>query len=118
MEHGEEKLYNLDFLNKVSNGDKAFIDEMMNTFIETSSDYLTLAKEQLKEQKFEALGKETHKFIPGVTFLGLKQLEDRLLLIEDYCKKSENLEEVPLLLSGAEEIIRKVTLQFKQDFNI
>ena len=101
----EEKLYDLAFLNKVSGGDKSFIIEMISTFKEVGPAYLEKASELLQKNSIDSLSKETHRIIPGVSFLGAKSLENKLMLIEEYTKKHINLEEVPDLLNYCNDMI-------------
>ncbi|MBA7518179.1 hypothetical protein ES705_10246 [subsurface metagenome] len=66
----DKKIYDLSFLNKISGGDQNFIREMINTFKETAPEYLIKVRDCLKDNAIDALSKETHRFIPGVSFLG------------------------------------------------
>lgn len=113
----EEKLYDLSFLNKISGGDQNFICEMINTFREVAPAYLKKARSNLKSDNIDALSKETHRFIPGVSFLGAKKLEEDLMKIEEYTKKSENLELVPELIENVDNKIKSLLEDFGRDFN-
>jgi HPt (histidine-containing phosphotransfer) domain-containing protein len=112
----EEKLYDLSVLNKISGGDQSFIREMINTFKETAPEYLEKAKSLLAKQSIDSLSKETHRFIPGVSFLGAKDLEYDLMKIEDYTKKHENLDQVPELLETVDRKIDELIACFIRDF--
>ena len=112
----EEKLYDMAFLTKVSGGDESFILEMVNTFKEVGPEYVEKANKLLNNNEIDALSKETHRVIPGVTFLGAKKLEADLMLIEEYTKKKISLEEVPGLLERCEDMIRRLIVSFDQDF--
>lgn len=111
------KLYNLDFLNKISGGDENFIREMIDTFNEIAPDYLEKADRYLKENKIDALSKETHRFIPGVSFLGARKLEEDLMYIEEYTKKGEHLDRLPNLLQQVRATVNELLTSFAQDFN-
>jgi HPt (histidine-containing phosphotransfer) domain-containing protein len=113
----EQKLYDLAFLNKISGGDAAFIREMIATFKEVAPAYIEKAKLYLKNNSIEALSRETHRFIPGVSFLGAKRLEEDLLIIEDHTKKNENLDTIPGLLASVDEKIKGLLQSFDRDFN-
>jgi hypothetical protein len=113
----EEKLYDLTFLNKISSGDANFIKEMITTFKEVAPEYLEKAGRYLSHDSIDALSKETHRFIPGVSFLGAKQLEEDLLKIEEYTKKCINLDEVPGLLKSVNEKVTSLIQAFDRDFN-
>lgn len=112
----EEKLYDLSILNRISGGDKSFILEMINTFKETAPEYLQKAKSLLAKQSIDSLSKETHRFIPGVSFLGAKDLEYDLMRIEEYTKKSENLDKLPELLKTVDRKINELIACFIHDF--
>jgi HPt (histidine-containing phosphotransfer) domain-containing protein len=112
----EEKLYDLSILNKISGGDESFILEMINTFKEIAPEYLQKAKSLLDKQSIDSLSKETHRFIPGVSFLGAKDLEHDLMRIEEYTKKHENLDKVPELLETAGRKIDELIATFIRDF--
>jgi len=113
----EEKLYDLAFLNKISGGDPAFIKEMISTFKEIAPEYIQKAERLLKEQAIETLSKETHRIIPGVSFLGAKELEADLMLIEEYTKKNTNLEAIPALIESVGDKIDRLIQMFDRDFN-
>ncbi|MGD2034645.1 MAG: Hpt domain-containing protein [Bacteroidales bacterium] len=113
----EEKLYDLSFLNKISGGDENFIREMINTFKEVAPAYLKRARTNLKQEAIDALSKETHRFIPGVSFLGAKKLEEDLMKIEEFTKKNENMNLVPGLIDDVDQMINKLIENFDRDFN-
>jgi HPt (histidine-containing phosphotransfer) domain-containing protein len=113
----EEKLYDLSFLNKISGGDPNFIREMIETFREVAPEYLEKAKSHLENDETESLSKETHRFIPGVSFLGAKKLEEDLMMIEEYTKKETKLELVPELIETVESKIKCLLEDFEKDFN-
>jgi len=113
----EEKLYDLSFLNKISGGDENFIREMIETFREVAPAYLEKARNYLGSNNIEALSKETHRFIPGVSFLGAKKLEQDLMQIEEYTKKDMNLDLVPELIDTVNSKIQSLLEDFDRDFN-
>ena len=114
---GEEKLYDLAFLNKISGGDPDFIKEMISTFKEVAPQYLLKAKQLLEERAIDMLSKETHRIIPGISFLGAKEIESDLMLIEEYTKKNTNLEAIPALIDRVDEKINLLIQMFDRDFS-
>jgi len=113
----DAKLYDLSFLNKISGGDKTFINEMISTFRQVAPEYIVKAKGYLASGSNESLSRETHRMIPGVSFLGAKFLEEDLLKIEDYTKNNKNLDEIPVLLNSVHLKIEKLLEEFNNDFN-
>ena len=110
------KSYDLSFLNKISGGDNNFIMEMISTFRNVAPEYLKKANDYYRSGAIDALSKETHRFIPGVSFLGAKNLEEDLLKIEDSTKRMVNLEQLPELLDSVENKIQELLEDFNQDF--
>jgi hypothetical protein len=112
----DAKLYDLSFLDKISDGDMSFIKEMIGTFRQVAPEYIKKSKEFYANGLIESLSRETHRFIPGVSFLGAKLLEEDLLKIEEYTKKNINMEEVPMLLESVFSKIEKLLAEFDTDF--
>ncbi len=113
----EEKLYDLSFLNRISGGDQNFIREMIDTFKEVAPAFLKKVKSNLKHDAIDDLSKETHRFIPGVSFLGAKKLEEDLMKIEEFTKKNENLDLIPDLIDDVDSKIKRLIEDFDRDFN-
>ena len=88
-------LYDLGTLRKLSDNDEAFIIDMLQTFKKTTPPILHRMEEYMSQQKYEALGREAHKMIPGVSFLGAIQLKDLLIRIEEAAKSNQELDKMP-----------------------
>lgn len=112
-----EKSYDLSFLNKISGSDESFIHEMINTFKQVAPEYINKAQSYQSSGAIDALSKETHRFIPGVSFIGAKLLEEDLLKIEEYTKKSINLELIPDLIDSVSFKISVLLNEFERDFS-
>lgn len=111
-------LYDLSMLKKLSNDDEVFIIDILQTFVNTAPPALQRMREFLNENNIEALGREAHKLIPGVSFLGAQQLKDILVTIEEYAKYGTNPDQLPLLVTSASEQTNTLINCFKNDFNI
>jgi HPt (histidine-containing phosphotransfer) domain-containing protein len=111
-------LYDLSFLNKISNSDENFIKEMVVTFKNTAPATVTQMEECVRNNKYSALSKHAHKFISGISFLGIKYIEEDLLKIEDYSKRNINLEEILGLIENVKGNVNRLIVQFNKDFNL
>jgi HPt (histidine-containing phosphotransfer) domain-containing protein len=109
-------LYDLSVLRKLSDNDETFIIDMLQTFKKTTPPILTRMEEYLAHQKYEALGREAHKMIPGVSFLGAKQLQDVLVTIEEIVKNGEGIDKMPSLVSEAISKSNELIVCFENDF--
>ncbi len=113
-----ERKYDLSLLKRLSNNDEAFIIDMINTFRRTVGPIIERMEKYTAEKRYELLGREAHKFIPGVSFLGIKYLEEDLLKIEEYSKNSINLEDMPALVNQVKEKVNELLEEFRHDFNL
>jgi len=109
-------LYDLSTLKKLSENDETFIIEMLQTFKRITPPILQRMNEYLSQQKYDALGREAHKMIPGVSFLGAKQLQEKLVVIEETVKSGEGMEKIPSLVSEAIRISLELIACFENDF--
>jgi HPt (histidine-containing phosphotransfer) domain-containing protein len=110
--------FDLSFLEKISGGDKEFIKEMIKTFKEMAPEFIENSQKFLSENNLESLSREAHRFIPGVSFLGIKDLEKDLVLIENYSKNKKNLDEVPNLVVIAIDKINEIIAIFNKEFEL
>jgi HPt (histidine-containing phosphotransfer) domain-containing protein len=110
--------FDFSFLNKISGGDKNFIIEMVTTFKEMTPGFIENSKRYLIEKDYEGLGREAHRFLPGLSFLGIKYVEKDLSLIEEYTKKRINLEELPDLVNNTITRVEEIITIFNKEFNL
>lgn len=109
-------IYDLGTLRDLSNNDEAFIIDMLETYKRTAPPILQRMQEYLSEQKYEAVGREAHKMIPGVSFLGAKSLKEVLVTIEESAKSGDDLEKMPELVAEAVEKSQELIRCFETDF--
>jgi HPt (histidine-containing phosphotransfer) domain-containing protein len=108
--------YDLTALKELSNNDETFIIDMLQTFKRTAPPILQRMEEYAAQQKYEAAGREAHKMIPGVSFLGAKQLQEVLVKIEETAKSGSGVEKLPSLVAAAVEMSQSLILLFETDF--
>jgi len=113
-----EHKYDLSFLKRICNDDQAFIVDMLETFRNTAPGIVEKMELYAGQKKYEALGREAHRFIPGVTFLGVKDLEKDLIEIEENAKNLANLERLPELLISVRKNVESLIQCFIDDFNL
>jgi len=113
-----EQKYDLSLLKKLSNNDEAFIIDMLNTFRRTAGPIMERMERLVADKRYEALGREAHKFIPGVSFLGIKYLESDLLKIEENAKTGTDLEKMEELVIQVKAKVRELIDAFEHDFKL
>ena len=110
--------YDLSILRKLSDNDETFILDMLQTFKRTAPPVIARMEEYSSQQKPEAAGREAHKLIPGVSFLGVRDLETVLKGIEEKGKLGEISEDMTSLIQKAKNIINELISDFEHDYPI
>lgn len=95
--------YDLSYLRSISNNNEEFIQEMMQTFVQTMPGVLNQMREGLAEKNFERISRLAHQVKPSFTLLGIHDQRQNILFIEENGKTNTNLSELV-----------KVTSQFIQ----
>jgi len=110
--------YDLSMLKKLSDNDEAFILDMLQTFKRTAPPVIARMEQYSSQQKPEAAGREAHKLIPGVSFLGAVDLENVLKGIEEKGKLGEKSAEMTSLIQRAKDIVNELISDFEHDYHI
>jgi HPt (histidine-containing phosphotransfer) domain-containing protein len=113
-----EQIYDLSLLKKLSNNDEVFIVDMINTFRRTAGPIVERMEKLVADKRYEGLGREAHKFIPGVSFLGIKHLEADLVKIEEISKTGSDLDQMEYLVLQVKKKVAELIHAFEQDFNL
>jgi PAS domain S-box-containing protein len=102
---------NLDFLREISDGNEAFYKEFIQLFLNSAPQSITEMQKSHDECNWENLRQVSHKIKPSFNYIGLKELNLAAAKIEDYSKKQENLDQIPLLI---EKIRSTCEIAFKE----
>lgn len=113
-----EPKYDLSLLKNLSNNDEAFIIDMLNTFRRTAGPIIERMENLVAAKRFESLGREAHKFIPGVSFLGIKDLESDLIRIEENAKDGTDFDKMEELVMKVKIKVKELIDAFEQDFKL
>jgi HPt (histidine-containing phosphotransfer) domain-containing protein len=112
------KLYNLDYLNEISSGDKDFILDMLKDFVDGSSYNISEIERLANLNDWENLYKIVHKIIPSFEFVGAESLKNDLMNLEHYSKTKEHTEQIPQLITNIKKFCNQVVIDIKTDFNL
>lgn len=112
------KRYNLSYLNEISGGDKDFILDMIQTFVNNSPNEISDLENLAETQKWEKLGESSHKFAPGLQFMGIVTLRPVINQIEEYAFDKKNLEKIPELLTRLKSECSLICEELKKDFKL
>lgn len=113
-----EKLYDLTMIHGLSGGDEAFIRQMVELFVDTMPASMEEFQATVNEQQWDAMGKLAHKLKSTAGSMGIDSIKDEIRAVEANCKKNENLEENPSLVSTVILVINQTVAQLKQDYSL
>jgi len=106
-----DRLFDLSYLNQVFQGNEAMVDSIINLFLQQVPQYVKEMEQCVVEGQLQNLHPLAHKAKSSVAMLGLKKMEEKILLIEDTSKKAENLTDLPALV---EEVRKECDLATSQ----
>lgn len=87
--HRSNKQYDLEYLKNMSGNNREFMNEMLQTFIQSIPNSLKEMEEALRLADFARLARVTHQIKPSMTLLGINHLKDSAIQIEERAKKSK-----------------------------
>jgi HPt (histidine-containing phosphotransfer) domain-containing protein len=97
----EEQRINLDGLLHISGGDEQFIRQMLLSFILTTEEGLKEIREDVADEKWEAIANLAHKLLPPSRHIGAVKLSSILRKIEENAMNRTNKKSVESLAAGA-----------------
>lgn len=89
----------LTYLNEISGGDKTFIKEMLELFINTTAIEVNEFDNLLAAGKVEAIGLLAHKMKAPIQMIGALELFEKVKTIENCGKTGSNLENIPNMVN-------------------
>jgi len=96
-------LYTLEKLNLIAAGDKVFVKMMIETFINSSNEAITVIKKGLVNKDLDAVGKTGHKLKPSVDTIA-PGLSNQVRAVESILE-SENSEEAQSFVTNLEDVL-------------
>ncbi|SDX08159.1 hypothetical protein SAMN05444411_10347 [Lutibacter oricola] len=112
------KLYNLDVIDKMCRGNKEQIIKMVEVFIDQISEAILEMEAAYSENDIVKFKKITHKIKPTLTYYGTSTLEKKLVLTENLVSKEIPSDELKLEISNLKSISKEVINEMKNDFKI
>ena len=82
----------LTYLNEISGGDKEFIAEMIETFLEETPKDIAELEKLLADENWTAIGLVAHKLKSSIKMFGFEDVKNMAVYIEQSGKKGENLD--------------------------
>jgi CheY-like chemotaxis protein len=109
--------YDLSYLRSISNNNEEFIQEMMQTFVQTMPGVLDQMREGMAEKNFELVSRLAHQVKPSFTLLGIHDQRPAILYIEENGKARTNISELVKVTSqfihSCEQLMREFTKELR-----
>ena len=86
------KIYSLEKLNEIAQGNDAFVQEVITTFIETVSEEIKNIRELMEVDDWKAIEKIAHKLAPNYAYMDSESLYTLAANIEKKIQKSDLVE--------------------------
>lgn len=102
------ELYNLDKLKKISRGNQAFMDKMLNLFITRIPPAIKEIEDAFSENNLQQVHKTAHKIKPTLNDLDILDAKEQIIRIEQLAFANENTAELKGLIQSVSERIHEV----------
>lgn len=101
----EFRSIDLAYLQKMSNNNQKFIDEMLAAFQSSIPKAIEEINSFAEAKEWEALARAVHKLKPSLTLMGLHTAKEQALLLEDLSKQGKN---ISAIVSHSKELSEKL----------
>ncbi len=98
-------MIDLSYLRSISDDNEEFITQMVQGFLDHAPTYIQEMKTACHQNEWSSLAMSTHKLKPSATYMGIDQLLDVILQIENQVKQSgRSAEQLHKLILQVEQL--------------
>ncbi|MBS1682567.1 MAG: response regulator [Bacteroidetes bacterium] len=90
----QSKTIDLSYLQKMSNNNKKFIDEMLSAFVESLPKSIDEITNYYNIKDWQALARAVHKLKPSLTLMGLHTAREQALVLEELAKQNKPTKQI------------------------
>ncbi|MCI5055729.1 MAG: ATP-binding protein [Flavobacteriales bacterium] len=112
-----DKLYDLKTLEEMASGDQSFVVQMLSRFLEDIPKALSDMLEAEKAKEYQKLGEIAHKVKPSLLYLGIEQVKEDILAIQENGKNDDS-ESLSELVKKVQKIAEAALNQIKEDYDL
>lgn len=113
-----QKLYDLSMVEAISGGDQQFVKKMIQLFLDTMPQALNDLEAELKQEKWESLGKLAHKMKSTIDSMGIVSLKQDIRAIEHNGKQQTALNGMSGLVAKIRRVMEACMNQVKKDYGL
>ncbi len=95
-----EKKYDLAYLNQVFQGNKQMVNNIISLFLQQIEPYLANLESCLLEKKWLEMSTVANKAKTSTSMIGIRNMGEKILLVEQNSKNLTNLDTIPELLKN------------------
>ncbi len=111
-------LYNLDYLNEISEGDTEFINEVALLFISEIPNKLDSIIQHAQNERWGEATAEIHRITPNFFLFGLNDIIDKLNKMESKLRSGSRGRDIINELKDVKNEFGLIVIQLKRDYNI
>ena len=115
METLKNKHIDLTYLKQLSNGSNEFIGQMISIFMVQTPEALDQLDNYLKEKNWKLLKGVAHKMKPSFSFMGIKELESIIAMIEEHAANENQLDQLPELIFKIRSVCSLALLELEKE---
>lgn len=89
----------LDYIYTISDGDREFIKEILETFVKITPESIDAINDGLEQKKWNVVARAAHKIKPSILLLGIDELSKLIREIEGMAKNQEEIDQLAAKIS-------------------
>ncbi len=115
-EENEEvtNLYHLEYLQKLSRGNEAFITQMLQIFCNLISENVGILETALNEKDIITIQKTAHRIKPSISQMGIDSLKEKILSLETFSLEKHSTDELTALVEHVVTKLRLIVQSIKE----
>ena len=107
-------IVDLTYLETVCEGDKEFMQEMIQAFLTTIPDNMNEIKTLAGSGEWAELARVAHKMKPSVTFMGIEPLKEKIVAMESAAKQGTDITLMKQMIGEIETIVEQAVVELKR----
>ncbi len=108
----EEKITDLSYLVRLSNGNKVFVKEMINLFLSENPEEIKSLETAIRDKDYDTIKATAHKLRSTIPFIGIdKYIEKEVSEIEALAAEHADMEEIKTRFSRIRSVCEKACIE-------
>ena len=118
MSTSGERLYDLSLIEEMAQGDKDFMKEIAQTFVNSVPSVLQSMVNYCKDQDWKAMAGEAHNLKSNIDTLQINAIRDDIRAVELNGKQGLDLDITPEIVDRVELVLKKAIEQLKEEYSL